>query len=97
MNNVFFDEYDAYKTFGLILTRKTIGAPAPKVLTVDIPGGDGSIDYTEYFGEINYNNRELKFEFASIMNPKNFLKAYTRILNLLNGRKMKIVLSDDDG
>lgn len=95
MRSVNFGGYDAYEDLGLILTGKTIGAPAPKILSVDIPGGDGTIDYTEYFGEINYYNRALRFEFSMIRNPKGFLDEYSRILNLLNGRKMKITLSDD--
>ncbi len=95
MRSVKFGEYDAYEDLGLILTGKTIGAPAPKVLSVDIPGGDGVLDYTEHFGEINYGNRTLKFEFSMITNPKTFLAEYSRILNLFNGRKMKITLSDD--
>ncbi len=95
MRSVKFDEFDAYKDFGLILAKKTIGAPAPKVLSVDIAGGNGSIDFTEYFGDINFENRALKFEFSMISNPKNYLSEYSRILNLLNGQKMKITLSDD--
>ena len=102
MNTIVFEEYNnpkksyrSYDDLSLILNGKTIGAPAPKVLTVDIAGGDGVLDYTEYFGQTNYANRTLKFEFSLIDEPKLFLEQYSRIQNLLNGRKMKITLSDD--
>lgn len=102
MNTIFFEEYNnpkksyrSYDDLSLILNVKTIGAPAPKVLTVDIAGGDGVLDYTEWFGATNYANRTLKFEFSLINEPKLFLEQYSRIQNLLNGKKMKITLSDD--
>ena len=95
MNTVFFDDINSYNDLRLILSKKTIGAPSPKVLSVDIPGGNGALDYTDFFGEIHYYNRALKFEFSIIDNPKNFPDRYSHILNTLNGRKMKIVLSDD--
>lgn len=97
MNTVFFDGINSYKDLRLILSQKTIGAPSPKILSVDVPGGDGTLDYTECFGEVNYYNRVLKFDFTMIDNPKTFPDQYSKLLNLLNGRKMKISLSDDEG
>lgn len=95
MNNVNFDELNSYDNFGLILTQKTITAPSPKTTVVDIPGGDGSIDFTEYFGDINYNNRKLTFEFSTIVPKRDFLELFSKIQNTLHGKKMKVTLDDD--
>lgn len=95
MNTVKFGEYQSYENLKLILTSKTIGSPAPKYETIDVPGADGIIDYTEYFGDVKYNNRNLQFDFTVIDGPSEFLTTYSRLLNLFNGKKMRVSLSDD--
>lgn len=95
MNTVTFGEYNSFEHLDLILNSKTIGAAMPKLLAVDNTGGNGELDYTDYFGAVNYKNRPLSFEFSAIGNHKEFLQQYSRIQNLLNGRKMKVTLSDD--
>ena len=52
-------------SYGLVLSKKTIEAPSPKLETVDIPGADGKLDMTEYFGDVKYNNRKIKLEFST--------------------------------
>ena len=39
-------------SYGLVLSKKTIETPSPKLETVDIPGADGKLDMTEYFGDV---------------------------------------------
>lgn len=95
MNTVKFGNYQSYDDLSLILTKKTIGAAEPKTATIIVPGGDGELDFTEYFGEINYTNRTLSFEFSTVSNPAEFLTLYSRIQNLLHGRRMSVRLSDD--
>lgn len=97
MNGVTFGSLHSYNDLDLILNIKTIGKATPKIATVDIPGGDGELDCTEYFGDVKYYNRELTFEFSATKEPKRFLALYSRLQNLLNGRKMKITLDDDPG
>ena len=59
MKGIKFGNYHSYEAFQLILASKTIGTPSPKTETIDIPGGDGVLDLTEYFGEPKYGNRKL--------------------------------------
>ena len=66
MKGIKFGDYHSYDDFSLILTSKTIGTPTPKTEIIDIPGGDGVLDLTEFFGEVKYNNRQLSFEFSTI-------------------------------
>mgnify|MGYP000417061958 CR=1 FL=1 len=68
MNTVTFGEFNSYSDLNLILSSKTIGSPSVKTSTIDLPGSDGELDFTEYFGEPKYSNRPLKFQFTAI-NP----------------------------
>ena len=63
MRTVKFNGQDSYADFGLIRSNAEIGSPAPKTSTVDVEGADGVLDFTEYFGEVLYENRELTFDF----------------------------------
>lgn len=95
MKGVRFGSYHSYDDFNLILTQKTIGTPSPKTETVDIPGGDGVLDLTEFFGEVKYENRPLTFEFSTIVPQSQFMDLFSMVQNALHGKKMQIVLDDD--
>ena len=95
MKNVTFGNYDAYLDFSLIRTSMEIGTPKPKTRIVDIEGADGEIDLTEYFGDVNYNNRQLTFEFETIKRQDEFMKLFSIIQNAIHGKRMKVQISDD--
>lgn len=95
MKGIKFGNYHSYDDFSLILSQKTISAPSPKVESIEIPGGDGVLDLTDFFGEVKYNNRELTFEFSCIVPQEQFMDLFSRIQNAIHGRKMQIVLDDD--
>lgn len=95
MNQIKFGNYKSFDDLLLICTKKEIGDPKAKTAKVNIEGGDGVLDYTEYFGDIKYENRTLKFEFETIVPQTQFPELYSSILNALNGRRLKIVLDED--
>ena len=95
MNGITFGNYHSYSDLGLILTSKTIGTPTPKIETIDLPGGDGVLDLTEFFGEVKYGNRKLSFDFATVVPKAQFLSHFTAVQNALHGKKMRIILDDD--
>ncbi len=95
MKGIRFGNYHSYNDFSLILSNKTIGTPSPKTEEIDIPGGDGVLDLTEFFGEVKYSNRELSFEFSTIVPQEGFMDLFTKVQNALHGQKMQIVLDDD--
>ena len=90
-----FGNYHTWRDFQLILASKTIGTPSPKTEVIDIPGGDGVLDLTEFFGETKYGNRNLSFEFSSMVNPSEFMSLFSTIQNALHGKKLHIILDDD--
>lgn len=96
MKGVKFDNFHSFYEWGLILSEKEIRSPKPKTHEVDIAGGDGVLDYTEYFGGVKYENRHLSFKFskANIV-PDGFLALFSVVQNSLHGKKVKVVLDDD--
>lgn len=96
MNGVTFGQDHSYDDLSLILNSKEIEAPEPKTDTLEIPGADGEEDFTEYFGAIRYKNRKLTFEFTTIVPRSQFLELFSSIQNKLHGKKMKIILDDDN-
>ena len=87
----------SYTDFGLILTGQNIGVPKAKTYTVNIEGMDGSLDLSEFFGEIKYENRTLKFTFETIEKISDWQSRMSIISSFLHGQKMKIeVWSDPD-
>jgi hypothetical protein len=97
MKGITFGNYHSFNDFQLILSSKTIGTPSPKTETIDIPGGDGVLDLTEFFGETKYSNRNLSFEFSSVVSPSDFMSLFSMVQNALHGKKMTITLDDDPG
>ena len=83
-------------SFGAYLSKVVIGDPAPKVFKADIPGGHGSIDLTDYFGETKYENRKLEFTFTFPQKGSQLLTAYSSFMNTLNGRYFDGIILDDD-
>lgn len=66
MKTVKFGDLDSYADLGLVRSNVEVGSPATKTDSVDIPGADGVLDLTEYFGEVLYENRELSMDFQTM-------------------------------
>lgn len=95
MNQIKFGTYKSYDDLYLICTKKTIGSPTVKESTVEVEGGDGVLDYTEYFGDVKYSSRQLRFEFESLVPQSQFPELYSAVLDALHGKKVQIVLDED--
>ena len=83
-------------TFGVYLSKITIGTPSPKKFMVDIPGADGSLDMTDYFGGVKYDNRKLTFIFTFPQRGKQLLNVYSDFLNAVHGKHFDSIILDDD-
>lgn len=92
MNTVNFENLNSYSDLNLLLLKKTIGAAKPKLETIDVPGSSVPLDFTEFFGDIQYDTRKLKFDFGTYENLEN---VFSMVQNKLNGQKLKISLSED--
>ncbi len=96
LNNVRFNDIDSLNDLGLILSSRSISSPEIKENYVDVSGGDGSIDLTEAFGDVHYENRKIKLSFKIKDDPRNFWSIFSKVQNILHGRKFKIVFDDDE-
>lgn len=97
MKGVTFGSYHSYDDFNLFLSQKRIGSPSPKTESVDIPGGDGVLDLTDFFGETKYNNRQLSFDFSTKVPQSQFMELFSAIQDAVHGKKMNIVIDEDSG
>lgn len=95
MKGIRFGNFHSYDNFGLILSGKTIEAPSPKREVVDIPGSDGVLDFTDFFGSVKYGNRQLSFEFSTKVPKSQFMEVFSEVQNALHGQKMNIILDAD--
>lgn len=85
----------SFYDWGLILTEQNIDVPEPRLLTVDIPGADGTIDFTEEMGMVRYKNRTLTFKFAVAKAATHWDGLRQQISNWLHGEKVQIITWSD--
>lgn len=95
MNSVIFETKDSYKDFGLLLRPKKRPKPSPKSEYVSIPGRNGDLDFTEWAGEIFYNNLEFPLEFYMVDALNEWDSKLRTITNYLHGKQMKVIFSDE--
>lgn len=96
MKGVMFGGLHSFYEWGLILSEKEIKAPKPKTIELEIEGSDGVLDYTEFFGGVRYENRQLSFKFykANIV-PDGYLALFSVVQQAIHGKKMQVILDDD--
>jgi len=95
MRSIKFNDKYSYGDWGLILNQFLMSEPNPKEVYIDVPGGDSSIDLTEYLtGDIAYEDREFSATFG-IVYPGETMDEITAIRSYIHGKKMRIELPDD--
>lgn len=94
---VFDDEKHTYDDFRLRIKAINIGFPNVKESKIKIPGADGYLDMTDYFGT-RYDTRKMVIECeAEDRNYYNWAGIMSQLSNYLHGKKRKIVLDWDNG
>lgn len=79
--------------FGLVVSRVTIGAPPARTHYVEVPGRDGALDFSDYFGAAQYDDRKLTMETGLVIDDR--YAQEDKIRNALHGERLRIILSDD--
>lgn len=90
MQGIWFGEKHSYRDFGLITNEIKVGLPTVKTKYVSVAGGNGSLDLSEAFGGVKYDNRTLSFVFTAIGENRKRV-----ITNYMHGRRLRIVLDSD--
>lgn len=83
-------------------SRPLVSPPEVKTEYVEIPGADGSLDYTEALSGIKYNNREGSWTFY-VLNVLSGLSGsfmswnelYSLIMKTVHGKRKRVVLESD--
>lgn len=92
---MFDNEKHTYDDFKLRIKSVHIGMPETKESKLELPGADGYLDMTDYFGT-RYENREIEIECdIEDRGYDNWVYVISQISNYLHGKKRKIVLDWD--
>lgn len=92
-----FDDKNSWSDFGVIFTTLSITPPEPRLMMIDVPFRNGSLDETDYYGDVTYGDRTLRMEFIVPMDVPDHHAVYSNVLNTLHGKRKKIRYSADSG
>lgn len=101
MRNVFGGFYingkHTYHDYLLFLSAPPdFGVPEPKVQTIDIPGADGVLDYTEAAtGEVKYANRQIVLTFVTEIQRERREALRSELWNDLQGQIVELIYDYD--
>lgn len=95
MIKVEIDELDILKEYGLYLIERTIDPLTPNLYQTTVPGRNGKVDYTAFYGDVTYQNRNIKMKFAKKVDKKTQDLKY-ELENKFSGSYAKVSFSDDD-
>lgn len=96
MIGVKYGSFHSYDDFSLFLTNVELEQPTAKTEYVDILGADGSLDLSEYFGEVKYSNRKLICYYETKARSQEYYELFETISNEIHGKKLEIILDRDD-
>lgn len=94
MIHVTINGYQMLETFGMYMTYRKIGTAKPNIYKQSIPGMNGSLNYTSFYGETTFENREIELKFAKKVDADT-QNLKDQIENTFNGKEVKVVFSDD--
>lgn len=92
-----FDGKNSWTDYNIIFKTFTLGAPSPQLVLIEVPFRNGSLDETDYFGDVKYNDRTLSMDFLIHWAEDYPYDIYSNVLNNLNGQRKQIKISADQG
>ena len=95
MYGVTFDDgsnrIHSFRDMGLLLSSFDVGEASPKTEYVDIVAGDGTIDLTEAYGRVFFDDRTLTISFQDLDDNLRFTEKLDKITSFLHGKTFKII------
>ena len=76
-------------------SRPYVVPAEPKLDYVDVPGADGSLDFTEILSDVRYSDRVGSWSFIVDHNQWNWPELYSSFMNEYQGHDLRIRLVDD--
>lgn len=77
---------------GLVISSVVISSPEIRTNYIEVPGSDGYIDYTDYFGEPSFLNRTIVINCGFRVIDRMAQESIIR--NAIHGKTMKIYMED---
>lgn len=91
-----FDDKNSFHDYGFIFASLSIGTPKPRISLVNVPFRNGSLDVTDNFGGVKYENRTISMSFIIPWESKKQLSLYSEFINEVNGHRKKVRFSSDN-
>ena len=91
MSHILFGTVNT-KTYGLIVAPYEIPMPLPRTDYVEIPGRNGSLDLSEAFGHVLYNDRLIPITLYAV---GSYNANVSTFVNAVHGKRMQITFSKD--
>lgn len=91
------DQLDVRNDWGLLLSSRDLPMPVPKTAEDDVPGLDGTIDYSELLtGDVPFSRRKIML-LLGVENRAKYEYALENldVLDMLNGGEHTIIFEDD--
>lgn len=79
-----------WEDYGTFLVNYDAPPPEPKIYRVDIEGRSGSLDMTEWAGDVFFNDRTVTVRLRDMLGRK------SEIINALLGRRCRVQFDQDD-
>lgn len=95
---VMFGDIDSLNDLGLTLSVVDIQPPIVKMNSVNLPSGDGVLDFTEQFGEVFYGNRIITFHFHWLQTDSSsvdVLQKASEVVGKLHGQRFDMFIGED--
>ncbi|MBO5348996.1 MAG: mtfA protein [Clostridia bacterium] len=86
---------NTFKDFHVLIQELTIPSAVVKEEIEEIPGTSDILDYTESNGDVHYERRVIPIELAGIKNRDEFLSIHSKFQNLLHGKNVKMIFSEE--
>ena len=98
-----YDKYNkkimnTYTDFGLLVQDLEIEEAIIKEEIIEVPYSDKILDFSEALtGDVSFKRRKIRIELKGDKKYgyREYLQAYSKIQNLIHGRELKIILSND--
>lgn len=84
-----------YYDFELVLSSHSVSPPKPKLYRVNVDGADGSLDLSEWAGEIKYENREVEMVFTCAALKESHRTILDSFKAFILGRVQKVTFTDE--
>jgi len=97
MLGVTINNKHTWRDWNMVLNEyPTVSPPAPKEKLVDLPGADGSLDFTEvHAGRVLYETRRITLKLTIMADRALWPSIYSDVLTAIHGQEVQITMDDD--